>query len=219
MKRAEEAHLLQWVPKTELAKKVRNGEITTLDQLFAINLPIMEPEIIDTLSEFEEKVVDVTKTARVVRAGRKFSFRVSVLIGNKQGYIGLGIAKDKEKWPAVRKAIRDAKMHLVKITRSCGSWECVCNTQHTVPFKVIGKNASVRLTLMPAPKGVGLVVGDHIKDVFRFAGITDVWSKTYGHTRTKLNFVQAAIAALQETNKAKLSDDIEKKLSVRNLNE
>jgi small subunit ribosomal protein S5 len=211
-RRHEEDPLEKWVPKTELGKKVQNGDFKTLDQVFDSNLPLMEPEIVDTLTQLEESVMDVAKTTRVVRAGRKFSFRVTVLVGNKNGYVGVGTAKDKEKWPAVRKAARNAKLHLVKIGRGCGSWECVCNTHHTVPFKVTGKDASVRVTLMPAPRGIGLAVGDNIKEVFKFAGISDVWSKTLGNTRTKLNFVRAAIDALRQTRKAKLSDDIEKRL-------
>ena len=207
---AKERELSEWVPKTALGKMVMGGKIESLDEMFATNMPIMEPEIIDSLSDLEDKIVDVKKTTRVVRSGRKFSFRVAVLVGNKNGYIGIGTAKDTEKWPAVNKALRRAKLNLIKIKRGCGSWECTCGTNHSVPFEVEGKNASIRVKLLPAPRGVELVAGDNIKDVLRFAGIEDVWTKTKGNTRTKLNFVRAAIDALSNTTKMHISDALEK---------
>ena len=207
-----EKALSQWVPKTGLGKRVRTGEITSMDELAKENRPILEPEIVDTLLQLEEKVVDVRKTTRVVRAGRKFSFRVAILVGNRNGYIGLGTAKDTEKWPAARKATKNAKLNLIKIARGCGSWECTCNTQHSVPFRVTGKNAAARVTLLPTPRGVGLVAGDNIKDVLRLAGITDVWCKVTGATSTKLNFIRATIDALGRTTKMKASNQIAKKM-------
>lgn len=208
----EKADLLKaWVPKTRLGKMVLNGEIKSLEEVFNSNLPVMESEIIDYLINMEEKVVDIQKTTRVVRSGRKFSYRVSVLVGNKDGYLGIGTAKAKERWPAAKKAARNAKVRLIRVKRGCGSWECTCGTNHSIPFRVNGSNCSVKVTLMPAPKGVGLVVGDQIKDVMRFAGIKDIWSRTSGHTRTELNFVRAALEALSKTNQLKVSQDVERK--------
>ena len=207
-----EKALAAWVPKTGLGKKIQAGEITSIEQVLKENRLILEPEIVDSLLQLEEAVVDVKKTTRVVRAGRKFSFRVAVLVGNRNGYIGLGTAKDTEKWPAVKKATKKAKLNMVQIARGCGSWECTCNTQHSVPFRVTGKNAAARVTLLPAPRGVGLVVGDNIKDVLRFAGITDVWSKVTGATSTKLNFIRATIDALKKTKDMKASNAIAKKI-------
>ncbi len=205
--------LKEWVPKTELGKLVLNGKIKSLEEILLSNKRIMEPEIVDYLEpNMQSLVIDVKKTARVVRAGRKFSFRAAVLIGNKNGIIGLGIAKDRERLPAIKKAEKNAKLNLILVKRGCGSWECACNTEHSIPFKVTGKCASVRVTLMPAPKGVGLVVGSKIKPVMEFAGIKDVWSKTKGSTSTTLNFVRAAIDALRKTTKVKASADMEKKL-------
>jgi small subunit ribosomal protein S5 len=206
-----EKALAEWIPKTELGKKVRAGEITSIEEVFKENMVIMEPQIVDALLQLEEKVVDVKKTTRVVRAGRKFSFRVAVLVGNRNGYIGLGVAKDAEKWPAVKKATNNAKLSLAYVGRGCGSWECTCNTLHSVPFKVTGKNSAARVTLLPAPKGAGLVAGDNIKDVLRFAGIKDVWCKATGATSTKLNFIRATIDALGRTTRMKVSSAIAKK--------
>jgi len=208
----KEQALADWVPKTSLGKKVLAGEITDIRQIFEKNIPILESEIVDKLLQLEEKVVDVKRTTRVVEAGRRFSFRVAVLVGNKNGFVGLGTAKDMEKWPAIRKATKKAKLNLVRVRRGCGSWQCVCGTGHSVPFKVTGKNASVRVTFLPAPKGVGLVAGDAIKDVLVFAGVNDVWTNVRGATDTKLNFIRAAIDALGKTATMKLSDNISKKM-------
>ncbi len=201
-----------WLPKTELGKKVKAGEITSIDEIFEKDLPLREAEIVDHLLQLEELTVDLKKTARVVRSGRKFSMRAAVLIGNMNGYVGFGIGKDIEKWPAVRKATRNAKLNIVKIHRGCGSWECTCGGQHSVPFLVEGKCASVRVKLIPAPKGTGLVCGKNITDVLKFAGISDVWVKTRGSTATKVNFIAATIDALSKTSKMKSNADISKKI-------
>lgn len=209
----KEKALEDWVPKTELGKKVKNGEIGSLEQLFDLNLPAMETEIIDALaSDMDEELIEFSKTTRVVRSGRIFSFRASVLVGNRNGFVGIGSAKDKEKTAAIRKATNAAKLNLVRVRRGCGSWECTCGMQHSIPFKVDGKCASVKIKLMPAPKGVGLVVGENIKPVFKFAGISDVWAESRGSTGTKLNFVKATVDALAKTSGMKMSDAIKKKL-------
>lgn len=206
--------LQDWVPATEIGKAVKNGEITSVDEIFDKNIKIKEPQIVDYLiPDIEDKMIDFKKTTKVRRAGRKFSFRVSMLVGDKNKYIGLGTASDSERWPAVRKATKNAKLNLTKIIKGCGSWECVCAGNHSVPFKTEGRSSSVKVVLFPAPKGTGLVVGDNIKDVFRFVGIKDVWSKTSGNTGSKLDFVAATIDALSKTTKVKLSEKIKEKLS------
>jgi len=202
-----------WVPHTKIGKNVKDGEIKNLDDFFAKGNKIIEPHIVDVLvPELKEKMVDFKKTTKVTRQGRNFSFRAAVLVGDGDSYIGLGTAKDKEKFPAINKATRNAKLAIKKIRRGCGSWECRCNQAHSVPFQVSGKSSSVTVTLLPAPKGTGLVVGDNIKSVLNFAGVKDVWSKTEGNTASTLDFVKAAIDALVSTNNVRLSDDITKKL-------
>lgn len=210
-KRKEEA--LEWSPKTELGRMVVAGKVNSLKEVEKTGLPLLEPQIVDSLiPDLEEKLVDFKKTTRVTKQGRNFSFRASVLVGDKNGHIGIGVAKDKERWPAIKKAAARAKLSLVSVNRGCGSWECLCGTTHTVPFKVSGKSASVVVSFFPAPKGVGLVVGKNIRDVLRFAGIEDVWSQSFGSTGTKLNFVRAAVNALQNTMKMRVSDEFKQKL-------
>ncbi|PIN98694.1 MAG: 30S ribosomal protein S5 [Candidatus Diapherotrites archaeon CG10_big_fil_rev_8_21_14_0_10_31_34] len=205
---------IEWIPKTVLGKKVKSGEIATMKEAMESKLPLIEPAIIDyLLRDLEEKMVDFKKTTKVRRAGRQFSFRATVIIGDKNEFIGIGTGKHKEKWPAIRKATRRAKLNLIRVRKGCGSWECTCGTGHSIPFKVTGSCGAVKINLLPAPKGTGLVVGNNIKDVFNFVGIKDVWSKTRGATDTKLNFIRATIDALSQTTSMKVSEEIKKKIS------
>ncbi|MFH0715172.1 MAG: 30S ribosomal protein S5 [Candidatus Diapherotrites archaeon] len=202
-----------WIPKTELGKKVQAEEIATFEEAVKSGLPLLEPQIIDKLfPQLREKLVDFEKTTRVTRQGRSFSFRASVVVGDNNGHIGIGVAKDRERFPAIRKATDAAKLRILPVKRGCGSWECMCRTSHSVPFKVRGKCASVSIELLPAPKGVGLVVGHHIREVVQMAGVTDVWSRSSGSTGTKLNFVRAVIDALHNTYNVKMSDDMKEKM-------
>ncbi len=212
---AEKERLVSdWVPKTELGKMVKTGKIVSLEEIFEKGYVIKEPEIIDALTTLSEHIVDIAKTTRVVRAGRKFSYRATVLIGNKNGFIGVGTGKDTDRFPAVNKAKRDAKLNIKKIYRGSGSWEeQPTDDKHSVPFKVTGACGSVKVTLTPAPKGTGLAVGANIKQVMILAGIQNVWSKAKGRSSIKLNFVRAAVDALEKTAQMKSTKDIERKLS------
>ncbi len=210
----ENESLKNWVPRTEAGRLVRAGEITSMEEVWAKHLPILEGEIIEMLvPDLQEKVIDTRKTAYVRAAGRKFNFSAFVLVGDGKRYIGLGMGSDKERFPAIRKATRDAKLKLIPVHVGSGSWEDFSENTRSVPFKVTGKSGSVRVTLQPAPKGTGLVVGKQIQDVFRFAGITDVWGKTKGSSDTKLNYVRAAYNALERLNKVRMSPDMQRKLS------
>jgi len=205
-----------WQPRTALGKKVKDGTIQSYDEVLALNAKVLEPEIVDVLiPDLQELTVEIRKTTKVTRSGRNFRFRVGVIVGDGNGLVGVGNAKDRERFPAVKKAVKNAKLNLIRIRKGCGSWECVCGLGHTVPFTVEGKAASVKVKLIPAPKGTGLVVGDAIKPVMKFVGIEDVWSSTQGNTGTRLNFVKAAIDALSQTARMKLSKDIERKVSAK----
>ncbi len=205
--------LADWVPATAMGKMVKAGEIPSLDDFFAKGHKIMEPEIVDAfIPDLKEKLVEFRKTARITRQGRSFSFRASILVGDGEGYIGLGTAKDRERHPAIEKATRNAKLAIKKVAKGCGSWECRCREHHSIPFKVTGNSSSVRVNLLPAPRGTGLVIGDRVKDVLKFVGIKDVWSKCRGNTASTLDFVAATLDALAATNDVKYSDDMAKKL-------
>ncbi|MCC7557519.1 MAG: 30S ribosomal protein S5 [Methanobacteriaceae archaeon] len=205
----------EWEPKTKLGYMVKEGTITDIDEIFEKGLPIMELEIVDTLlPDLEEEVMDVNLVQRMHKSGRKVNFRVIVAVGNKDGYVGLGQGKAKEVGPAIRKAVDDAKFNIIKVRRGCGDWGCVCGKQHTVPFKVTGKSGSVRVTLIPAPGGVGLSIGDVGKTLMKLGGIDDVWSQTMGQTQTTVNFAFAVFDALKQLTKVKASQKELKNLGV-----
>ncbi|KZX11216.1 30S ribosomal protein S5 [Methanobrevibacter curvatus] len=207
--------LEDWEPKTKVGQMVKDGTITDIDEIFEKGLPIMELEVIDTLlPDLDEEVMDVNLVQRMHKSGRKVNFRVIVAVGNKNGYVGLGQGKSREVGPAIRKAVDDAKYNIIKVRRGCGDWGCVCGREHTVPFKVSGKTGSVKVTLIPAPAGLGLTVGDVGKKILTLAGIGDVWSQTSGQTQTTVNFANAVFEALKGLSKVKASDKSLKQLGV-----
>ncbi|MCD6514464.1 MAG: 30S ribosomal protein S5 [Candidatus Odinarchaeota archaeon] len=192
----------EWVPRTKLGRLVREGHITSIDEIFQQALPIREAEIIDILlPNLREEVVDINLVQKQTDAGELSKFKVTVVVGNENGYIGIGEGKAREIGPAIRIAIRDAKMNIVPVRLGCGSWECGCGTPHSVPFRVEGKAGSVRVVLFPAPRGTGLVAADTIKVVLRLAGVKDIRSFSKGHTKTTVNFVKATYNALKNTYK------------------
>lgn len=205
----------EWEPKTNLGHMVKEGTITDIDEIFEKGLPIMELEIVDALlPDLEEEVMDVNLVQRMHKSGRKVNFRVIVAVGNKNGYVGLGQGKAKEVGPAIRKAVDNAKFNVIKVRRGCGDWGCVCGREHTVPFKISGKSGSVRVTLIPAPGGVGLAIGDVGKTILKLAGIDDVWSQTMGQTQTTINFAGAVFDALKNLSMVKANKSDLKNLGV-----
>ena len=94
-------------------------------------------------------------------------------------------------------------MNIIKVKRSCASFDCSCSEPHSIPFKVTGKSGSVRVTLIPAPQGTGLVVAGELKKVLKLAGIKDVYSKSFGTRGTTMNLVRAGIDALKKTTGGK----------------
>ena len=196
-----------WVPKTKLGKMVKEGKITTMKDALATGLRIREPEIIDILlPEMDDEVLDVNMVQRMTDSGRRVRFAIMTVVGNGDGYVGLGSAKGKEVGPAIRKAIDNAKLNIIEIRRGCGSWECGCGSPHTLPFTVNGKSGSTEVTFRPAPRGVGLAVGDVAKHVLRLSGIKDAWGFTRGQTRTTINYAKAVFTALRNTTKIKTTD-------------
>ena len=121
------------------------------------------------------------------------------VVGDQNGYVGLGYGRAKETLPARSKAVRKAKLNLFKIKRGCGSFDCTCGEPHTVPFIVEGKSGSCKVKLIPAAQGTGLVIGDECKKILKLAGIRDVYSVTNGKIRTTFNLAKACMEALKKT--------------------
>ncbi len=189
----------EWIPKTRLGQLVKEGKITSLKEIFERNEIIKEPEIIDYLlgPELKHEIISIDMVQKMTDAGRRTKFRVVVVVGNMNGYVGLGIGKASQLREAIDKAIKNAKLNIVPVRRGCGSWECRCEEPHSVPFVTQGKAGSVRIIVKPAPKGTGLVAGDVAKLIFRYAGIKDVWTWTKGKTSTSINFAKATYEALK----------------------
>jgi len=202
MPAVDKAALEKWVPRTKTGKLVLEGKITSLKDVFEQNLPLLEPEIVDyLLPDLKYVRIDARIVQKMTDAGRRSKFQVVVVVGNENGYVGIGVGKARQYAEALAKAIRDAKLNTRPIKRGCGSWECRCSEPHTVPFVVSGKSGSIRVTLKPAPRGTGLVAGDVAKVVLRLAGLKDVWTQSFGETRTTLNFAKAVVNALHNTYK------------------
>ena len=202
--REKEKILEDWKPVTRLGQLVQSGEIKTIEDALRSKYPIKEFQVVDALlPELSEEVLDINLVQRMTDSGRRVKFRVCVIVGNKDGYLGIGLGKDALVRSGIEKAVRDAKLHIINIKRGCGSWECNCGEMHSIPFKVVGKAGSVKMTLKPAPKGIGLAAGDIPKRVLDFSGVKDVWAFSKGQTRTTFNQAYATFDALRSTSLVK----------------
>jgi len=189
-----------WSPKTRLGAMVKQGKITSIEQIFANNLPIKEIEIIDVLiPDLKYEVLSFNLVQKQTDAGETSRFQVLVAVGNMDGYIGIGLGKAKQVREAIENAVKTAKLNIIPVRRGCGSWECGCGLPHSLPFKVIGKSGHTIVEILPAPRGVGLVAGEKAKTLLRLAGIQDAWTRSRGNTQTTINFVKAVFNALKKT--------------------
>ena len=196
---------IEWEPKTKLGKMVKNGEIKNIGEALKSGLPLRETEVIDILlTDIDDEVIDVNMVQRMTDSGRRVKFVITVAVGNKDGYVGLGQSKGKEVGSSIRKAIDNAKLNIIEVRRGCGSWECGCRKAHTVPFAVKGKSGSVEITLKPAPQGIGLATGDVAKKILTLAGVKDCWAFTQGKTRTTVNYAKAVFNAIKVNTEMRL---------------
>ena len=201
--------LRTWEPRTRLGRMVASGQIRTMEQA------LREVEIIDALlPNLEDDVLKVNMVQRMTDSGRRMRFSVMACVGNKDGYVGLAIAKGKEAASTIAKAISRAKLQIIPVMRGNGSWESSSGGGRSVPLAVTGRSGSTRVTLSPAPSGKGLVIGEYGKRVLTLAGITDVISRSKGQTRTTINYAQATYNALANLNKTRISDSDKERLFI-----
>jgi len=199
---------MDWVPKTELGRLVRDGKIRTMSEALDTRLPLKEPEIVDILlPDLQDEVLDVNMVQRMTDSGRRVRFAATVVVGNGDGFVGLGRAKGKEVGPTIQSAIDTAKLNIIEVKRGCGSWQCGCGQPHSLPFAVRGKSSSVEVFLKPAPRGTGLATGDISKKILLKAGLQDVWGMTRGHTKTTVNYAFAVFDALRMTTTMRVTED------------
>src|SRR3989338_731126 len=210
---------MDWIPRTELGKQVAEGKIT-LDEIFALGKKIKEPQIIDRLMpSLQSEIIFIggspgkgggikrtptRRTTRMHRSGRRYRVSAMVVIGNGNGYFGIGKAVAIENRVAIEKATLNAKLNIMPVKRGCGSWECACGTDHSVPVQVEGKAGSVRVQLIPAPKGVGLCVNNEAKKIMRLAGVRDIWTKCFGESKSRNNYALALADAFKRVNRMRL---------------
>jgi small subunit ribosomal protein S5 len=212
----QRGEFLSWTPKTKLGKEVKAGKIKNIDEILDKKMKILEDKIVDSLLSVKSDLISIgqskvkfgggkrrawRQTQKKTKEGNVPTFSAFAVIGDENGHVGIGDGKAKETLPSRDKAIRKAKLNLIRIKRACGSFDCACSEPHSIPFKVTGHVGSVRITLIPAPQGTGLVAAEELKKVLRLAGIKDIYSKTFGSRRTTFNLVKACVSALEKTNK------------------
>ena len=214
IKQQQAEELEKWVPKTKLGRLVKDGKIKNIDE--ALKHKVLESEIIDSLLKLKSDILNIgqakgkfgggkrrawRQTQKKTQEGNIPTFTCMIVVGNGDGYVGLGSGKAKETLPARAKALRKAKLGIIKIKRGCASFDCTCGEAHTVPYIVEGKTGSCKVKLIPAPQGTGLVIGDECKKILKLAGIKDVYSATDGQIRTTFNLANACMEALKKTMK------------------
>lgn len=199
-RRGKSESLEQWVPKTRLGKMVQEGRITSIEEVFTGGLQLREPQIVDALlPDLQEEVININLVQKQTDAGEKSRFKAIVAVGNRDGYIGLGAGKASQVRTAIEKASANARLHVVPVRRGCGSWECGCGKPHSIPFQVEGKCGSVKIVIVPGPRGLGLVASEAAKVILSLSGVKDCWTRTYGSTRTVPSFAYAIFDALKRT--------------------
>ncbi len=201
-----------WTPKTKLGEMVKEGKITNIEQIFAMGKPIKEVEIVDALLPgLETKIIETASVQRMTKDARKQKYRTTMIIGDKNGHIGIGVGKATEVRPAMEEAAKDAKMHVISIPLGCGSWECNCGTAHSLPITLRAKVGTAEIILKPAPRGVGVVAGANARAVLELAGIKDVWTFARGRTRDIYNMGLATFLALKGLNSIKNIEQLQVK--------
>lgn len=138
-------------------------------------------------SEFDQYILDIARVTRVTQGGKHLSFRTCVILGDRHGRVGFGVAKGKDVQLGVEKAVNQAKKHMIKVPI----------VKETIPHTVVMKYKAASIMLKPAPKGSGIIAGGAARVVLELAGIPNVSSKILGKTKNKIAVVKATFEALQ----------------------
>lgn len=140
-----------------------------------------------TEKEFDQYILDLSRVTRVTKGGKHLSFRACVILGDKHGKVGFGLAKGKDVQLGVEKAVHQAKKNMIKVP--------IIN--ETIPHTVYYKFKAAAIMLKPAPKGSGIIAGGAVRALLELAGVPNVSSKILGKTKNKVTILKAAFDALQ----------------------
>jgi len=189
-----------WIPKTSIGKRVIAGEINSMEEILSNGLRIQEAGIVKKLlPDLKTEVIDVVIIQKMTANGQSTRFKALVAAGNQNGWLGIGMGKSKQMRIAIEKANNAAYLNVSPVKLGCGSWECRCDQNHSVPFKVKGKGGSVTIEILPAPRGLGLVAGRKIKNLLKMAGLKDAWTTAKGSTPTMNSTSKAVLECLRQT--------------------
>ncbi len=143
----------------------------------------IDPEQLD----LKEKVIHVSRVAKVVKGGKRFSFSALVVVGDGHGYVGVGLGKDNEVPEAIKKGVEDGKKNLL----------CVPMRGSSIPQQIEGHFGASKVFLKPATEGTGVIAGGSVRAIMEAAGVHDILTKSYG-TSNPHNVVRATLAALRK---------------------
>ena len=189
-----------WIPKTSIGKRVIAGEINSMEEILSKGLRIQEAGIVKKLlPDLKTEVIDVGIIQKMTPNGQSTRFKALVAAGNENGWLGIGMGKSKQMRIAIEKANNAAYLSVSPVKLGCGSWECRCDQNHSVPFKVKGKGGSVTIEILPAPRGLGLVAGRKIRNLLKLAGLKDAWTTAKGSTTTMNSTSKAVLQCLRHT--------------------
>ena len=194
----------EWFPLTNLGRLVKMKLIKKLEQIFYHSIPIKEYQIVDELVKrnnktLKEECMKIKSVQKQTKAGQRTRFKAVVAVGDEDGHIGVGSKLAKEVQVAMKGAVIAAKLNIVPVRR--GYWGGKIGLPHTLATKITGKCGSVRLRLIPAPKGTGIIGAPPTKKLLGFAGVEDIFSQSTGSTDTMENFVRAIYDALYKSYK------------------